>query len=401
MSVLDGVRVVEMGLWVAGPSAGGILADWGADVVKVEMPTGDPMRTLYSALSGSKETRCPPFDLHNRGKRSVAVDVNHPRGRDAVDRIVANADVFLTNMRPQFRRRAGLDHERLLADHPRLVYAMLTGYGLEGPDKDAPGFDMAAFSARSGVSWRATPPGGVPPTLPGGMGDNVTAIALVAGILAALLERARTGNGQLVSTSLMRTGLFCTSMELTAFLALGKVTPPPARTRPQNPLMNAYQGSDGKWFWLIGAEADRHWKPIADALGVGDLVDDERFRTSRDRRRNAEALVAIFDDIVARRSRDEWAAIFARHGVWWAPVNSFEDLLVDPQASACGAFVDMPSMADDGTTQRSLATPVDFGGPAPAPHAPPALGGDTDAILREAGLDEADLAALKKDGVVR
>jgi crotonobetainyl-CoA:carnitine CoA-transferase CaiB-like acyl-CoA transferase len=401
MSLLSGIRVVEMGLWVAGPSAGGILADWGAEVVKLEMPTGDPMRTLYSALSGSKESRCPPFDVHNRGKRSVAVDVNHADGRALALRIVATADVFLTNMRPQFLRRAGLDHEQLLAANPKLVYGILTGYGLVGPDKDAPGFDMAAFSARSGVSHRATPPGGVPPTLPGGMGDNVTAIALVAGILGALVNRGRTGRGQLVSTSLLRTGMFCESMELSAFLALGKVMPPPSRTRPQNPLMNSYRAGDDKWLWLIGAEAERHWEPIVKALGAEALLADERFKTSRDRRRNAEALVAHFDEIFARRTRDEWAAVFAAHDVWWAPVNAFEDVVSDAQAQACGAFLDMPSMAGDGTMQRTLATPLDFGAtPVQPPRAPPRLGSDTDAVLRELGVEEGELARLREAKVV-
>jgi crotonobetainyl-CoA:carnitine CoA-transferase CaiB-like acyl-CoA transferase len=401
MSLLSGIRVVEMGLWVAGPSAGGILADWGAEVVKLEMPTGDPMRTLYSALSGSKESRCPPFDVHNRGKRSVAVDVNHADGRALALRIVATADVFLTNMRPQFLRRAGLDHEQLLAANPKLVYGILTGYGLVGPDKDAPGFDMAAFSARSGVSHRATPPGGVPPTLPGGMGDNVTAIALVAGILGALVNRGRTGRGQLVSTSLLRTGMFCESMELSAFLALGKVMPPPSRTRPQNPLMNSYRAGDDKWLWLIGAEAERHWEPIVKALGAEALLADERFKTSRDRRRNAEALVAHFDEIFARRTRDEWAAVFAAHDVWWAPVTAFEDVVSDAQAQACGAFLDMPSMAGDGTMQRTLATPLDFGAtPVQPPRAPPRLGSDTDAVLRELGVEEGELARLREAKVV-
>jgi hypothetical protein len=168
MSLLAGIRVVEMGLWVAGPSAGGILADWGAEVVKLEMPSGDPMRSLYSAMSGSKESRCPPFDLHNRGKRSIALDVNKSRGLELAQKLIATADVFLTNMRPQFLKRAQLDHDTLLAAHPKLVYGILTGYGLEGPDKDAPGFDLAAFSARSGLIQRATAPGGEPPTLPGG-----------------------------------------------------------------------------------------------------------------------------------------------------------------------------------------------------------------------------------------
>lgn len=401
MSLLAGVRIVEMGLWVAGPSAAGVLADWGAEVIKLEMPGGDPMRTLYSALSGSRETRCPPFDLHNRGKRSVTLDVNQEDGRALAQRLIATADVFLTNMRPQFLRRSGLDHASCLAANPRLVYAILTGYGLEGPDKDAPGFDMAAFSARSGVSHRATPPGGVPPTLPGGMGDNVTALALVAGILGALLYRERTGRGQLVATSLLRTGMFCTSMELSAFLALGKVMPPPSRTRPQNPLMNSYRASDGRWLWLIGAEAERHWEPILKALDATELLADERFRSSRDRRRNGEALVAIFDAIFECHTRDEWAAIFATHDVWWAPVNSFDDLVQDPQAQAIGAFVPMPSMGGDGGTQSTLATPVDFGEePVGPPRAPPVLGSDTDRVLRELGVDDREIARLREAKVI-
>ena len=401
MSLLEGIRVVEMGLWVAGPSAGGILADWGAEVVKLEMPTGDPMRALYSALSGSQETRCPPFDVYNRGKRSVAIDVNDANGRALAHTLVATADVFLANMRPQFLRRAGLDHEALLAANPKLVYGLLTGYGLVGPDKDAPGFDMAAFSARSGVSHRATPPGGVPPTLPGGMGDNVTALALVAGILGALVHRQRTGRGQLVSTSLLRTGMFVESMELSTFLALGKVMPPPSRTRPQNPLMNSYRAADDKWLWLIGAEAERHWEPIVNVLGASGLQADERFKTARDRRRNGEALVSLFDEIFARRTRAEWAATFAEHDIWWAPVNAFEDVVADEQAQASGAFVDMPSMAQDGTTQRTLATPLDFSAaPVAPPRAPPRLGSDTDAVLRELGVSDEDLARLRDAKVV-
>ena len=150
MSLLDGVRVVEMGLWVAGPSAGGMLADWGAEVVKIETPKGDPMRNLYRALSGSEESRCPPFDLYNRGKRSVTLDVNQPEGATLAQKLISTADIFLTNMRPQYLHKVGLHHEQLLAANPKLVYGSLTGYGLHGPDKDAPGYDLAAFSARGG-----------------------------------------------------------------------------------------------------------------------------------------------------------------------------------------------------------------------------------------------------------
>lgn len=401
MSLLEGIRVVEMGLWVAGPSAGGILADWGAEVVKLEMLSGDPMRNLYGAMSGSKESRCPPFDMHNRGKRSVAIDVNNADGGALAKRIVESADVFLTNMRPQFLRRAGLQHEQLLAANPGLVYGILTGYGLDGPDKDAPGFDLAAFSARSGLTDRATAPGGVPPTLPGGLGDQVTAITLVSGILGALLYRSRTGRGQLVSTSLLRTGIFCIGMEMSTRVGLGRVAPSASRACPQNPLMNSYRASDGRWLWLIGAEADRHWAPIVKALDTPALLDDARFATARDRRRNAEALVAIFDGIFARRTREEWSAILREHDIWWAPVNSPDDLLNDAQVQAVGAFVDVPAMAGDGSTAASIASPVDFGAePVAPPGAPPRLGSDTDAVLRELGVGEGEIARLRDARVI-
>ena len=404
MSLLAGIRVVEMGLWVAGPAAGGILADWGAEVVKIEMPGGDPMRKLFGALSGSKEERCPPFDLYNRGKKSIALDVNHADGIALVQKLVASADVFVTNMRPQFLQRVGLDHATLLAQHPRLVYASLTAYGLAGPDRDAPGYDMAAFSGRSGLAERATPPGAAPPILPGGLGDNVTAITIVAGIMGALFHRERSGQGQLVSTSLLRTGIYSIGMDVATRVGLGRAAPPPPRTKPQNPLMNTYCAGDGKWFWLVGAESERHWPGIVAALGDSALLQDARFATPRERRRNATALVAAMDLLTARHSRAEWAAIFRGHEVWWAPINSVDDLLQDPQVLASGAFIHVPVHGGQATPEsfNGVATPVDFGltpsGPA---GAPPAIGADADALLGALGVGSDELQRLRNAGVLR
>jgi crotonobetainyl-CoA:carnitine CoA-transferase CaiB-like acyl-CoA transferase len=400
MEVLAGVRVVEMGLWVAGPAAGGILADWGAEVVKIEPPAGDPMRGLFGALSGSREQRCPPFDLYNRGKRSVALDVNTPQGRDLAERIIGDADVFLTNMRPAFLERVGLDHARLLEAYPRLIYASLTGYGLQGPDRDAPGFDVAAFSARGGVSDRSTPPGQAPVTLPGGLGDAVTGLSLVAGVLAALLHRERSGRGQLVAASLMRSGAYCIGMELSTRLGLGRLAATRHRTHPQNPLLNSYQAKDGRWFWLIGAEADRHWPAVVAATG-DKLLADERFATARGRRRAGEELMALLDAAFARRSRDEWAERFDSCGVWWTPVNTVEELLCDPQAVAAGLFVEVPTTREGTDTERSLATPADFGSDTGnLLSGVPSIGADTEEVLRGLGLDAQELARLVKDGIV-
>lgn len=400
MKVLSGLKVIEMGLWVAGPAAGGILADWGADVIKIEPPRGDPMRSLYRTLSGSRLDSCPPFDLYNRGKRSVSLDLGTEEGQALLHRLIGEADVFLSNMRPQYLRRIGLEAEQASARYPRLVYASLTGYGLRGPDKDAPGFDVAAFVARSGVAERATPPGQSPPILPGGMGDNVTALSLVSGILGALWNRERTGEGQVVSTSLLRTGLFSIAMDVSSRLALGRNAAPPSRQTAPNPLMNPYEACDGKWFWLIGAEAERHWPGIVAALDAEALKSDERFATPRDRRRNAAALVEVFDGIFATRTRAGWAEQFAVHNVWWAPVNSMDDIQEDPQIRASGAFVNVPDAS--GGMNEALATPVDFGTGADQQTlgAVPTIGQHTTDVLNELGLQQTDFDELRTAGAI-
>ncbi|MGE4238853.1 CaiB/BaiF CoA transferase family protein [Ramlibacter sp.] len=398
MSALQGIRVVEMGLWVAGPAAGGILADWGAEVIKIEMPGGDPMRKLFAALSGSKESRCPPFELYNRGKKSIAMDVNAPGGREPIERLLATADVFLTNMRPQFLERVGLDPATLEAKFPRLVYASLTAYGLEGPDRDAPGYDMAAFSGRSGLAERATPAGAQPPILPGGLGDNVSALSMVSGICAALFHRERSGKGQLVSTSLLRTGIYSIGMDVSSRMGLGRAASPPPRTKPQNPLMNLYRAGDDKWFWLVGAESERHWPGIARALGLEALMDDDRFRTPRDRRRNGTELVALIDGATNAKSRDDWAKVFAMHDVWWAPVNSIDEVIEDPQAIAAGAFVRVPGSPGDAppAEANNVATPIDFSATPSGPAGPPpGVGADADDLLRSIGYGDDELARLR------
>lgn len=403
MKLLSGVRVVEMAMWVAGPAAGGVLADWGAEVIKIEELGGDPMRKFFVALSGSKEERCPPFDLYNRGKKSVAVDINAPEGRALVDSLVSTADVFITNMRPQFLERVKLDHATLLEKYPRLVYASLTAYGLEGPDRDAPGYDHSAFQGRTGVADRATPAGAVPAILPGGMGDNVSAITMVAGIMGALFHREQSGRGQLVSTSLLRAGIYSIGMDVSTRLGLGRISTPPNRIKPRNPLFNLYRAAEDKWLWLVGTESERHWPKVLKALGESALADDERFATPRDRRRNGPALVAVIEAAIARKTREEWAEVFRENDVWWAPVNSVDDVLLDPQAKAAGAFVTVPGQAADAPVGdfNGVATPLDFGGtPIALEGPPPAIGADADSLLREIGMGTDEIARLRESGVL-
>ncbi len=358
---LEGVKVVELGVWVAGPGAGGVLADWGAEVIKVEPPDGDPMRRIFALLSGHGQPKSPPFDLDNRGKQSVVADLTSEEGKAAALDLIGDADVFLTNLRPAAVDRLGLGPGEVMATNPRLVYASVTGYGSRGPDADRAGYDVGAFWARSGIAATLNPPDEQPPMIRSGMGDHVTAMTLVAGINAALLARERTGKGQLVETSLLRTGIWCMGWDLGIQLRFDKLLPTSPRTEVVNPVTNSYRAGDGTWFWLLGIEADRHWPGLLRAIDRIELADDERFVTSRDRRKNATALIAILDEVFASADRDHWTGRFDQHDVWWAPVNTAADVLVDPQAIASGAFVDVPE-GGGAESHRAVNTPVDFGG---------------------------------------
>jgi crotonobetainyl-CoA:carnitine CoA-transferase CaiB-like acyl-CoA transferase len=385
MAPLDGIRVVEVGVWVAGPSAGGILADWGADVIKVEPPDGDPMRNMFQALGYRPDMPNPPFALDNRGKRSMVLDLQDRSGRDTFDRLLERSDVFLTNLRPRALERLGVDHIAISSRHPRLVYASVTGYGLTGEDRDRPGYDIGAFWARTGIARQVVPPDEPPGALPAGLGDHVTGVTAVAGILAALWERERTGRGGVVETSLLRAGMYCMGWELGIQLVFGKLAPKARRDESPTPLVNCYQAGDGTWFYLIGLEGDRHFPGVLRAIGRPDLGSDPRFATARERRRNSREFIALLDAAFATEPFPEWAARFDHEDVWWAPAQTLAEVITDQQASAAGGFVDV----DDGLggTFRAVDSPVRFhGGGTDDPRPPvPTLGQHTDEILAELG----------------
>ncbi len=383
MTVLEGISVVELGAWVAGPGAGGLLADWGADVIKVEAPAGDPMRRLFSVLSGHGEPQSPPFDLDNRGKRSVVLDLRSEEGRADLHALVATADVFLTNLRPDAVERLGFGPEMLLEDHDRLVYAQVSGFGRTGPDAHRAGYDLGAFFARSGMASQAVPPGQPPVANAGGVGDHITGTTVTAGICAALFARERSGRGQLVDTSLLRAGIYTMGWPLSIQLRYGKHLPTEARTSVGNPLINSYEAGDGRWFWLLGLEAERHWPPLLRAIGREELADDERFATPKDRRKHATALIRLLDEIFGGADRAHWTARFDEHDVWWAPVNTLAEVVEDDQAVAAGAFVDVPEGAG-AAAHRAVMSPVDFSETPSGPRrGVPGLGEHTDEVLAE------------------
>ena len=378
---LEGIRVVELGVWVAGPAAAGILCDWGADVIKIEPPDGDPARGFTKMLGGDLPTN-PPFELDNRGKRSVVLDLTSADGRAAALELIDSADVFVTNIRKRALARIGLDPESLLARDERLVYALVTGFGIEGPDADAAGFDIAAWWSRAGIAWLLTPLGADPPFQRGGMGDHTVGMTAAGMICAALLNRASTGMGQLVTTSLLRQGAYTVGFDVNTYLLWGLQFQGGSRTRMPNPTVNNYVAGDGRRFWIVGLEGERHWPPLARAVGRPDWLDDDRYSTPQARAQNAEALIAELDAAFATKPLDEWRAVFADEpDFFWAPVNSIEDLVADPQFVAAGGLVDVP---DGVSTTTMVATPADFLGTPSSPRAiAPELGQHTDEVLAE------------------
>jgi crotonobetainyl-CoA:carnitine CoA-transferase CaiB-like acyl-CoA transferase len=395
---LEGVRVVELGMWVAGPGAGGILADWGADVVKIEPPAGDPSRSFQRTLGGDLPVN-PVFELDNRSKRSIVIDLSTDEGQALALELADGADVFLTNVRTAALARVGLGHERLLDRNPRLVYALLTAYGLTGPDADRPGYDIAAWWSRSGIASLLTAPGQDLVMQRGGMGDHTVAMTGAAMVSAALVARDRTGQGQLVTTSLLRQGAYTVGFDVNVALMWGRSLAHAVRDAARNPALNNYTAADGRRFWLVGLDGQRHWPPLARAVGRPEWIDDPRFATAADRAQNAAPLVAELDEIFATKPLAEWAELFATEpDLFWSPVNTLDDLLADEQFHASGGLVGVPDGAGELTM---LATPADFHGTPWKPRAPaPGLGQHTDEVLRGLGRTAADIDRLVAEGVV-
>jgi crotonobetainyl-CoA:carnitine CoA-transferase CaiB-like acyl-CoA transferase len=376
---LDGVRVVELGVWVAGPAAGGVLADWGADVVKIEPPSGDPAR-MFGRMLGIADGLSPPFEMDNRGKRSIVLDVTTEDGRATTRELLSDADVFLTNVRPAALARMGLDFAAVADQNPTLVYGLITGYGEKGPDADRAAYDVAAFWARSGLAHLLTRPGETPPFQRGGMGDHMAGMTLAGAVCAALVARGRTGKGQMVSTSLYRQGAYTVSFDLNTFLMTGQPIAIGQRESMGNPCMNNYAAADGRRFWIVGLEAGRHWPPLCRAVGRADWMTDPRFETPYARAVNARDLIAELDEIFAAKPLDEWAKVFAGEpDFFWSPINSLEDVLGDEQFHAAGGVVYVP---DRGAGVPMVASPADFHGTPWEPRSPaPHLGEHTDEIL--------------------
>lgn len=398
--MLEGIKIIEMATYIAAPSAGGIMADWGADVIKIEPLGGCPMRKFYASAMTDDYPDNPVSALDNRGKRAIAVNTGTDEGRAIVRKLVEDADVFLTNVRPGQLKQQGLDYDALKAVNPKLVYASVTGFGLEGDEADKPGFDTAAFNAKSGFGWIMTPKGSAPAPLRTAAGDHVTGIATASGILAALLKAQRTGEGELVESSLVRSAAYAVGCDFGTWLRYGRI----ARSRPRDAAIvainNYYMTKDECWLFLNGRPGEPDWPDVARVAGLAHLVDDERFGSLRDRRRNGEALIALLDEAFAQKTLAEWKPLLDEANLIWSPVQSFEQSFDDPQMHAAGVFVDMPKA--DGTSYKNIASPIRFGTESTDPKGPlPEIGEHTLSILQEAGFDEATCTDYLDGDIVR
>jgi crotonobetainyl-CoA:carnitine CoA-transferase CaiB-like acyl-CoA transferase len=390
---LSGVRVVELAMWAAGPVASAIMADWGADVIKIEPLQGDPYRALAIRPTGNRGANSNQFIFSNRGKRSITLDLRHSAARQIAYDLVKGADVFLTNIRQQGLAKFQMEYDNLRAFNPRLIYTHVTAYGLTGQDRNKAGYDNGAYWARSAVADTVLPPGAPPLFAAGGFGDVIAALSAVTGTCAALVARNTTNRGQLVSTSLMRAGSYQLSLNLFDVLR-GQTRDRPDRNSAVNPVNNCYRCADGKWVWLLGLESDRHWPLLLKALGRDDLLDDSRFSSHRKRADNRIELIKIIDAEFIKRSLKQWEPILTREDVWYCPTQSLQDLVEDPQAQHAGCFMNLPT--EEGPIQAP-SPPCDFSDtPWKVRNGPPELGQHTEEVLLELGYAWEDIERFKE-----
>ncbi len=399
---LEGIKVVELGHWVAVPSACAILGDWGAGVIKIEEPgIGDAVRGVRSlegvatVVGGVHGT----FEQLNRNKKSIAVNLKHEQGREIVHKLIQKADVFVTNFQPPVLKRFEMDYPSLSRLNPQLIYAVLSGYGQKGPDKDKPGYDYSAFWARSGLqcksAWRGMPPS---PQRPG-LGDNIVSMLIAGGIATALFARSQNGMGQEVCFSLYHTGVWALNTDIEQALFSGTEIPNHSREAPRNPLWNVYQMKDGYWLQLVMVQSDRFWSRFCKAMEIEHLEHDPKYENSLERETNAESLTSIITNIFKTRNLAEWEGIFDENELVYGRVQTVTDVINDPQAWENDFFteVDHPVAGKI----KMINSPVIFHGtPASIKSAAPEHGQHTEEILLELGYDWGNLTNFKEQKVI-
>ncbi|HKY93638.1 MAG TPA: CoA transferase [Nevskiaceae bacterium] len=399
---LEGIKVVEVSMWGYVPSAGAVLADWGADVVKIESPSGDPMRGLtYSGIKPGTKGLTLMWEIFNRGKRGIVLDLTVPGADELVYRLTAQADVFLTSLLPAARRKLKIDVEDIRSRNPRIVYAVGSGQGAHGEDAEKGGYDAISFWARSGIASAATPDGHpFPVAMPAGaFGDALSGALLAGGIGAALAQRGRTGQGCVVDGALLATGMWALQPNIVAaHLAEIPEVPRLGRYAIPNPLVNTYPTSDGRFVSLCMLQGQRFWPGLCRAIGREDLVSDPRFDTDANRAANIRDCVDTLSSVFATRTLAEWKAVLATQEGQWDVVQRAGELVEDPQAVANGYTQEVDY--GDGRRIRMVSAPIQFDRAPGMLRPAPAHGAHTDEVLMALGMDMDQIIEAKAAGIV-
>jgi crotonobetainyl-CoA:carnitine CoA-transferase CaiB-like acyl-CoA transferase len=401
---MSGVRVVEVAQFTFTPSAGAVLADWGADVVKVEhAETGDAQRGLKLGTGGAFEGSFQPLMEHpNRGKRSIGLALEHEEAHAVLMDLVRSADVFLTNFLPDARRRLRLEVEDIRAANPDIIYARGSGHGQRGPDAEAGGYDSPTFWCRTGSAWAATPPDS--PRLinmPGGAyGDSIGGMTIAGGIAGALFARERTGEPSVVDVSLMSVGTWAMALSVTSAVVMGAPFPPFPMTAPMtipvNPLLGTLRTSDERWINFTMLQPGRYFADVCRHLDIEHLLDDERFTTAEGLMANAVEVGQHVADAIAKHPYAYWIEHLKTMEGQWAPVQDPLELAADPQVVANGYLLDVTDA--DGIQRQLVANPVQFDETPPTLTRGPQFAEHTDEILRELGMDDEAIIQLKISG---
>jgi formyl-CoA transferase len=394
-NLLSGIRVIDCGTYIAGPAAATVMSDFGAEVIKIERPpNGDPYRylSLVPGMPISDLFYC--WILEARNKKSVALDLGSPAGREVLLKLVATADVFITNYQPSLVGKFRLSYDDLKPLNERLIYAHITGYGDAGSEAEKPGYDATAYYARTGL-MNIMHNGDAEPCLsPAGFGDHPTSMTIFGGIMMGLYRRAITGKGMKLFTSLVANGAWSNACGIQAAMVDAEFVPRTTRRAPSNPLVNHYVTRDQKRFLTCLLDPKKDWRNLCRALDHPELVDDPRFLTPELRRTNSAQLVAIIDAIVASRDMAEWVEIFQQADVIWAPVLSTAEAAHDEQLEANGVFAEIaPGL-------RTVNNPLNIAGVKKVqPSMAPQIGEHTVEILQSIGYSGEAVDDLIQRGV--
>src|SRR5436309_7733391 len=396
-NIFSGLKVVDLASFIAGPSAATILSDFGADVIKVEPPDGELWRIGQKIPPQPRSEEPYPFQLANRNKRGVALNLKAASAQQVLERLAKWADVFIVNTPHSARKKLKLEYDDVAQFNPRLIYADLTGFGEKGPDAALPGFDLTAFWARSGLLYM-TRDAGEPPTWPvAGSGDNATAVAIYSAVVTALYRRERTGKGSYVTTSLLAAGVWSASVFIQGALCGANFYGLHDRAHPVNAALNVYRSSDGTWFLLVVTPAKI--SAVLKALSREDILKDPRFSDPAKLAQNRPQLTAMLDEIFGSQPMSHWYEVFNGVHVTFGAVRDPQEVINDPQLRPNDIVVPLQGAGDK--LNSTISSPIQVHGVSKVPaKRAPKIGEHNDEVLAELGFDAKAINDLRASGAI-